>query len=86
MIYLIANKYYIKVAPMRYTEIDFFIKNNDVVIQPTKNRIESNSGTKIQEIDFKKEKEKIKRNLLKKDDDNNSDYNGVVTTKHRKRR
>ena len=86
MIYQIANKYYIRVAPMKYTEIKFSIQNNDVAIEVTKNKIESNGKMKITEINFQKEKEKIKKNLLNKDEGDDADYCGVVTKRHRKRR
>ena len=64
MIYLINNKYYIRVAPLKYTEINFELKNDDVVIKPTQNRIEANGNTKITEVNFQNEKEKIKNSLL----------------------
>ena len=64
MIYLINNKYYIRVAPLRYTEISFELKGDDVVIKPTSNRIEANGNTKIIEVNFQNEKEKIKNSLL----------------------
>ena len=86
MIYLISNKYYIRVAPMKYTEVEFSIKDNDVVIKPTKNRIESNDGMKIQEINFQKEKEKIKKSLLRRNNESNSDFTRIADTKYRKRR
>ena len=68
MIYQIKNRYYIRVAPMKYTEVNFVLKNNDVVIQPTENRLISNQDMVIKEINFQNEKEKIKADLLKKDE------------------
>lgn len=64
MIYLINDKYYIRVAPLRYTEIDFELKNDDIIIKTTSNRIEANGNTKITEVNFQNEKEKIKNSLL----------------------
>jgi hypothetical protein len=71
---------------MKYTEIKFSIQNNDVAIEVTKNKIESNGKMKITEINFQKEKEKIKKNLLNKDEGDDADCCGVVTKRHRKRR
>ena len=65
MIYQILNKYYIRVAPIKYTEVKFILKDNDVIIQPTQNRIIVNGDTKIKEINFQQEKENIKASLLK---------------------
>lgn len=64
MLYQIENKYYIRVAPMKYTEVNFIIKNDDVVIQPTQNRILVTGGTKIKELNFQEEKNNIKTSLL----------------------
>lgn len=63
MLYKINNKYYVRVAPMRYTEVNFILKNDDVVIQLTQHKIESNGQTVIKEFDFQKEKESIKKSL-----------------------
>lgn len=64
MIYQIENKYYIRISPMRYTEIKFLLKDNDVLISPTQNRIIANASMKIKEINFQNEKENIKASLL----------------------
>lgn len=66
MIYQIENKYYIRVAPMKYTEIKFELKNDDVVIVTTQNRIIANGSMQVTEINFQQEKEKIKASLLEK--------------------
>ena len=71
---------------MNYTEIKFVIKNNDVVIEPTKNKIEANSNMVIEKIDFQKEKEKIKEKLLKEEKTENSNHSGINDTKYRKHR
>lgn len=83
MLYKIENKYYIRVAPRKYTEVKFVLKNDDVVIQPTSNRIESNGTMVITQVDFQKEKDNIKSDLLK---DNCSDDTKETVTKYRKRR
>ena len=68
---------------MKYTEVNFILKNDDVVIQPTRNKLESNGRTIIKEFDFQKEKDNIKSKLL---NDGNSNDTGEITTKYRKRR
>ena len=85
MIYLINNKYYIRVAPLKYTEIDFELKNNDVIIKPTRNKIEANGNMIINEVNFQNEKEKIKYSLLDKDE-NDSSNDVEETRRYRKRR
>lgn len=85
MIYLINNKYYIRVAPLKYTEIDFELKNNNVIIKPTRNRIEANGNMIIKEVNFQNEKEKIKHSLLDKDE-NDSSNDVEETRRYRKRR
>lgn len=87
MLYKIDNKYYIRVAPMKYTEVNFILKNDDVVIQPTRNRLESNGQTIVTEIDFQREKDSIKSDLLKQEKSVHLDDNTTsATTKYRKRR
>ena len=84
MIYQINNKYYIRVAPSIYTEISFILKNDDVIIKPTSNKIEVNSGAEIKQLDFQKEKVKIKQNLQ---EENNIENATIVprNNKYRKR-
>lgn len=84
MLYQIENKYYIRVAPMKYTEVKFVLKHNDVVIQPTSNKIESTGTMTITQIDFQKEKDNIKSKLL--NNNCSSDKQEIVGTKYRKRR
>lgn len=86
MLYQIKNKYYIKVAPMKYTEVTFVLENDDVIIKPTRNKIESNCETQIKEINFQKEKDNIMSNLLKKDDTTVCEKKETVGTRYRKRR
>lgn len=84
MIYQISNKYYIRVAPLKYTEINFLLKNDDVVIQPTKNKIEATGNMVIKEVNFQKEKETIKQRLLS--DTKHDSSEGETTSRYRKRR
>lgn len=83
MIYQIENKYYIRVAPMKYTEVKLVLKNNDVVIETTQNRIIANASMQIKEINFQQEKENIKTSLLHKDETSNNP--GQKTSRHRRR-
>lgn len=83
MIYQIENKYYIRVAPRKYTEIKFILKNDDVVIEATQNKIESNGSTIITTFDFQKEKDNIKNELLNKQSDEDC---SAKINKYRKRR
>lgn len=84
MLYQIENKYYIRVAPRKYTEVKFVLKHDDVVIQTTNNRIESDGNTVITQINFQKEKDNIKSKLL--NNNCSSDKQEIVGTKYRKRR
>lgn len=59
MIYKIENKYYIKLYDTVYKEVKLSIKNKELIIEPTKNKLESNSDTKISVVDIDKEKEKL---------------------------
>ena len=86
MLYQIENKYYIRVAPMKYTEVKLLLRNNDVVIEVTGNRIISNSDTIIKEINFQGEKEKIKASLLEEKKQTKETSNTSVRgSKYRKR-
>lgn len=79
MIYQIENKYYIRVAPMKYTEVKLVLKNNDIVIETTQNRIIANASMRITEINFQQEKENIKASLLGETEKT------VKTSKYRRR-
>lgn len=68
MLYLIDGKYYIKTAPLKYTEVGFSIKGDDVVIIPTQNRFEANTKAVITSVDFQKEKNTIKKKLEKNEE------------------
>lgn len=86
MLYQIENKYYIRVAPMKYTEVKLLLRNDDVVIEVTGNRILSNSDTVIKEINFQGEKEKIKASLLEEKKQTKETSNTSVRgSKYRKR-
>lgn len=83
MIYQIENKYYIRVAPMKYTEVKFVLKNDDVAIEITQNRIIANGNMDIKEINFQQDKEKIKASLL--EEPKEASNNSIRGSKHRRR-
>lgn len=69
MIYQINDRYYIKISPRQYVQLDFNIVDNDVILVPTSNKIEINPlNVDVKQIDFQNEKEKIKLMLKKSDD------------------
>ena len=65
MLYIINKEYYIRTAPLMYTKVRFILNNGDVDIVPTKDKIEVNSNTIIENVNFQNEKDKIKEQLLK---------------------
>ena len=70
MIYQINDRYYIKISPRQYVQLDFNIVDDDVILVPTSNKIEINPlDMDIKQIDFQNEKEKIKLMLKKSDDE-----------------
>lgn len=86
MLYQLENKYYIRVAPRKYTEVNFVLKNDDVVISVTNNRMIADGNTVFTEINFQKEKEKIKASLLEETKDTSNVSNiSVRSSKYRKR-
>lgn len=84
MLYQIENKYYIRVAPMKYTEVVFELKNDNVVIKTTQNKVEANGNMEIKAFDFQKEKQNIKEKLIEKT--NAGTEKTASTNKYRKRR
>ena len=83
MLYQIENKYYIRVAPMKYTEVKLILKDGDVVIKTTANKIIISGDTAVKEINFQKEKENIKKELTNNGD---TQQTTITSSKHRKRR
>lgn len=83
MLYQIENKYYIRVAPMKYTEVKLILKDGDVVIKTTANKIIISGDTTVKEINFQKEKENIKKELTNNGD---TQQTAITSSKHRKRR
>ena len=68
---------------MKYTEVKFALKNNDVVIETTQNRIIVNGNTHVIEKNFQQEKENIKASLLEQPKETSD--NSVRGSKHRRR-
>ena len=66
MIYKIANKYYVKISSMIFSEVDLVVENNNVVIKPIGNKIEVNAKTEVNAINLADEKAKILKNYNKK--------------------
>lgn len=67
MIYLINGKYYVRLYPNRYGEIEIKLDNDNVVLVPTERRLNTTSSDKIKAIDFQKEKDNFKKELLRKE-------------------
>ena len=86
MIYQINNKFYIRTAPMKYTEVKLSVRNDDVIVEVTSNRIVSTGNTNIKEINFQENKEKIKASLLEETKQTNETSNTSTRgSRHRKR-
>ena len=85
MIYQIKNKYYIRVAPCIYKEINFILTNDSVTIKTLPNKIEITGNMDIKQIDFQKEKDSIKKQLLKEKNKEENTYSFPKNNKHRNR-
>lgn len=69
MIYLINEKYYVKISPLMYSEVKLEMKNKDLTLVPVGNKIELDSNTKVKEIIFRDEKENLMKQLQKSSED-----------------
>ena len=58
MIYEINNKYYIKVGK-DFVEVEMVINNDDIKLNPTKNKIENNGKIKYKEINILSDKQRL---------------------------
>lgn len=67
MIYKIANKYYVKISPMVFSEVELVVENNEVVIKPVGKKVEVNANTEVAAINLADEKTKVLKNYNKKD-------------------
>lgn len=66
MIYQIKDKYYINVAPHIFKEINLCLKDNDLILVPTNNKIEIYKMHEVKQIFFQNEKESLKKKLFDK--------------------
>ena len=64
MIYQIQDKYYINVAPHIFKEVNLCLKNDDLILVPTNNKIEVYKMYEVKQIFFQNEKENLKKKLF----------------------
>lgn len=64
MIYQIKDKYYINVAPHIFKEINLCLKNDDLVLVPTNNKIEVYKMQEVRSICFQHEKDNLRKKLF----------------------
>ena len=64
MIYQINDKYYINVAPHIFKEVSLCLKNDDLILVPTDNKIEVYKMHEVKQIYFQNEKESLKKKLF----------------------
>lgn len=64
MIYQIQDKYYINVAPHIFKEVNLCLKNDDLILVPTNNKIEVYKMCDVKQIFFQNEKENLKKKLF----------------------
>ena len=69
MIYEINGKYYIKISPFTYKEIEMELKNDDVVVVSKPTKLEATGTMIINAIDFQSEKNKFKEQLLQQQEE-----------------
>ena len=70
MIYKIANKYYVNISPMIFSEVDMVVVNDEVVLKPTARKMEINANTEIITVNLADEKAKILKDYKRKDVNN----------------
>ena len=71
MIYKIANKYYVNISPMIFSEVNLVVENENVVIKPIGKKIETNANTEIIKVNLSEEKSKILNNHNKRNVETN---------------
>lgn len=84
MIYEINGKYYIKVSPFTYNEIEMELKDDEVVVVSKPNRIEATGPMVITAINFQAEKDKFKEQLLQEQETETSEETGTEKRKYRR--
>lgn len=65
MIYKIKNNFYIKVGN-KLAKVDVKLINDEVILEPTKEKLEITKDLKYDILDFKNDKKEIKRILNNK--------------------
>ena len=65
MLYLIDNKYYIKVGK-DFTEVELVFTDDDVDLRPTNNKLENNGNIPYETINFLSEKEELLKKFKNK--------------------
>jgi len=66
MIYLIDNKYYVKVGK-DFTEVELVFTDDDVDLKPTNNKLENNGNIPYVTINFLNEKQELLKQFKNKD-------------------
>lgn len=61
MIYKIANKYYVNISPMIFSEVNLVVDNGKVILKPVGKKIEVNKNTEIIQINLDEEKARLLR-------------------------
>lgn len=59
MIYKIANKYYVNISPMIFSEVNLVVNNGKVILEPVGKKIEVNKNTEIIQINLDEEKARL---------------------------
>ena len=59
MIYKIANKYYVNISPMIFSEVNLVVNNGKVILKPVGKKIEVNKNTEIIQVNLDEEKARL---------------------------
>lgn len=86
MIYQIQDKYYINVAPHVFKEVNLCLKDDDLILVPTNNKIEVYKMHEVKEIYFQHEKESLKKKLFREKEEKEVEHTEYVTKKSRPRK
>ena len=78
MIYVIDEKYYVNISPSIYVEVIPQKVGANVLLKPTKNKIEVPNGAELNKIDINT----IKENIIKKENKSNI-QNEKLSTKNK---
>lgn len=91
MIYKINDKYYIRISPLKYKEIEMELIDDDVKVVAKQNTLEATGSMIITPIDFQSEKSKFKEQLLQTQseeeiEESNEDVINYTETRRYRRR